>query len=158
MNSALIPLLLACLVLCALCAGCTSPTDAYLRPAITPSPPVTETPATTLATTATPERLETLPPEQYVDVQVTKERPDYTLHLVYNGGKGEINIQNVLMRATLSDGTVIEQYLNNNERHPRRGDELIVKGTRGSDRVEVYVTSGGRSYKVFDEPLVTHTF
>ena len=158
MNSALISLLLAGLVLCALSAGCTSPTDASLRPAVTPSPPVTGTPATTPVTTVTPERLETLPPEQYVDVQVTKERPDYTLHLVYNGGKGEINIQNVLMRATLSDGTVIEQYLNNNERHPRRGDELIVKGTRGSDRVEVYVTSGGRSYKVFDEPLVTHAF
>ena len=158
MNSALIPLLLACLVLCALFAGCTSPTDASLNPFVTPSPPATGTPSTTLAPAATPERLETLPPEQYVDVQVTKERPDYTLHLVYNGGKGEINIQNVLMRATLSDGTVIEQYLNNNERHPRRGDELIVKGTRGSDRVEVYVTSGGRSYKVFDESLVTHAF
>jgi len=158
MNSAPIFLLLAGLVLCALSAGCTSPTDAFLNPAVTTSPPVTDTTATTLATTATPERLETLPPEQFVDVQVTKERPDYTLHLIYNGGKGEVNIQNVLMRATLSDGTVVEQYLNNNERHPRRGDELIVQGTRGSDRVEVYVTSGGRSYKVFDESLVTHTF
>jgi hypothetical protein len=158
MNSALISLLLAGLVLCALSAGCTSPTDAYFKPAVTTSPPTTEPAATTLATTATPERLETLPPEQFVDVQVTKERPDYTLHLIYNGGKGEVNIQNVLMRATLSDGTVVEQYLNNNERHPRRGDELIVQGTRGSDRVEIYITSGGRSYKVFDEPMVTHAF
>lgn len=156
MNSALIPLLLAGLVLCALSAGCTSPTLASLNPSTTASPSETAPVATTAGTAATPERMETLPAEQYVDVQVTKERPDYTLHLLYEGGKGEVSVQQVLMKATLSDGEVIEQYLNNNERKPRRGDELIVKGTRGSDRVEIFVTSAGRTYKVFDEPLVTH--
>ncbi len=59
------------------------------------------------------------------------------------------------MRATLSDGQIIEEYLNNNERRPRRGDELVMKGTRGTDRVEVFVTSVGRTYKVFDEQLVS---
>lgn len=152
MNAALIPLVLAGLVLCALSAGCTSPTEAGFNVPVTPSP----APATP-ATTALPEPVATLPAGQDVDIQVTKERPDYTLHLIYNGGKGEITVQQILMRATLSDGTVTEQYLNNNERKPRRGDEIVIKGSRGSDRVEVFVTSGSQMYKVFDDVLVTHT-
>lgn len=158
MNSALIPLLLAGLVLCALSAGCTSPTSANLNPAVPPSPPATASATPTTGAAATPQQIETLPAEQTVDIQVTKERPDFSLHLLYNGGKGEVNVQKILMRATLSDGQVIEEYLNNNERRPRRGDELVVKGSRGTDRVEVFVTSVGRTYKVFDEPLVSRTY
>lgn len=156
MNSALIPLALAGLVLCALSAGCTSPTEAGFTPPVTPSPVPVST-AATAATVALPDRVATLPAGQDVDVQVTKERPDFTLHLLYNGGRGEVAVQQILMRATLSDGTVTEQYLNNNERKPRRGDELIIKGSRGPDRVEVFVTSGGQTYKVFDDTLITHT-
>jgi len=156
MNAALIPLVIAGLVLCALSAGCTSPTEAGFIDQVTLSPTPTSSAVTTM-TTALPEPLATLPAGQEVDIQVTKERPDYTLHLIYNGGKGEITVQQILMRATLSDGTVTEQYLNNNERKPRRGDEIVIKGSRGSDRVEVFVTSGGQMYKVFDDVLVTHT-
>lgn len=156
MNAALIPLVFAGLVLCALSAGCTSPTEAGFNPSVTPSPaPVS--PATIVTTAALPERVATLPAGQDVDIRVTKERPDYTLHLLYMGGGGDVTVQQIMMRATLSSGEVIEQYLNNNERKPRRGDELVIKGSRGSDRVEVYVTSAGQTYKVFDEPLVTHT-
>jgi hypothetical protein len=105
----------------------------------------------------TPVTVDTLPPEQFVDLQLTKERPDYTLHLLYNGGKGEISVQKIMMKVTLSDGQVIEQYMNDGQRKPRRGDELVIQGTRGSDRVEVFVTSAGKTYKALDRPMLTRS-
>jgi hypothetical protein len=157
MKYALIPAVLAGLVLCALSAGCTSPTQAEIKPVETATLP-TAVPTTFISTVvATPVPVETLPAEQYVDLQLSKERPDYTLHLIYNGGKGEGNVVNILMKATLSDGTVVEKYMNDGQRQPRRGDEIIIQGTRGSDRVEVFVTSAGRTYKVLDQPMMTHT-
>jgi hypothetical protein len=158
MKYALIPAVLAGLVLCALFAGCTSPTQAEIKPVETPTPVPTVISTIPVSTViATPVQVETLPAEQYVDLQLSKERPDYTLHLIYNGGKGEGNVVNILMKATLSDGTVVEKYMNDGERQPRRGDEIVIQGTRGSDRVEVYVTSAGRTYKVLDQQLATHT-
>ncbi|MGA2120498.1 MAG: hypothetical protein ABSG49_00475 [Methanoregula sp.] len=157
MKYALIPAVLAGLVLCALSAGCTSPTQTEIKPVETATLP-TAVPTTFISTVvATPVPVETLPAEQYVDLQLSKERPDYTLHLIYNGGKGEGNVVNILMKATLSDGTVVEKYMNDGQRQPRRGDEIIIQGTRGSDRVEVFVTSAGRTYKVLDQPMMTHT-
>lgn len=141
---------------CALTAGCTSPTQSGLAPVGTTVEPVTVTslPPPTAAL-VTPVAVETLPAEQFVDLQLTKERPDFTLHLLYNGGKGEAFVQNILMKVTLSDGTVVQQYMDEGTRQPSRGDELVIQGTRGSDRVEVFVTSAGRTYKVLDEPMIT---
>ena len=157
MKNALILAVMTGLVLCALSAGCTSPTEAEIRPPETTTLPA-PAPTTTISTVgSTPVQVDTLPPEQYVDLQLTKERPDYTLHLLYNGGKGEAFVQNILMKATLSNGEVIERYMNDGQRRPRRGDEIIIKGTRGSDRVEVFVTSVGRTYKALDQPMMTHT-
>ncbi len=156
MKYALFAAVLAGLALCALSAGCTSPTQAEIRPAETTMLPTTVPATPVLPVMATPVPVETLPAEQYVDLQLSKERPDYTLHLLYNGGKGQAFVQNVLMKATLSDGQVVEQYMNDNQRRPRLGDEIIIQGTRGSDRVEVFVTSAGRTYKVLDQPMITH--
>lgn len=142
---------------CALSAGCTSPTQAGLPPAETTAVPVPVTsPSIPIPSViATPVAVETLPSEQFVDLQLTKERPDFTLHLLYNGGKGEVFVQNILMKVTLSDGTVVQQYMDDGTRQPRRGDELVIQGTRGSDRVEIFVTSAGRTYKVLDKPMLT---
>ncbi|HEX3001621.1 MAG TPA: hypothetical protein VHN82_04530, partial [Methanoregula sp.] len=136
MNSAVTLLGLAGVVFCSLAAGCTRPTGALMKGAIPcPSVPVSITPDASASSPSVPVQVQTLPSEQYVDVQLSKERPDYTIHLLYNGGKGEVNIQNIFMKVTLPDGQVIEQYMNDNKRQPRRGDEIIVKGTRGSDHV-----------------------
>jgi len=155
MKSTLFLLTALVLVLCALSAGCTSPTQAEIKPVETPTP--LPTPATTSVATvmATPVAVNTLPAEQFVDLQLTKERPDFSLHLLYNGGKGELFVQNIMMRVTRSDGQVIEKYLNDGERKPRRGDELVIQGSRGSDRVEVFVTSAGTTYKAIDKPMIT---
>jgi outer membrane cobalamin receptor len=151
------PILLAAavLVVCALSAGCTSPTQVEISPAettvVTTQPPSTSTASVTVV--STPLAIETLPAEQSVDIVVYKQRPDATIHLVYNGGMGEIFVQNVMMRVTGSDGQVNERYLNDGTRKPRRGDELVMDGTRGSDRVAVFLTSAGKTYKIYDEPL-----
>jgi len=155
MKSPLFLLTAFVLVLCALLAGCTSPTQAEIKPVdiLTPIPsPVTSSIATVVAT---PLAVDTLPPEQFVDLQLTKERPDFSLHLLYNGGKGELFVQNIMMKVTRSDGQVIQQYLNDGQRKPRRGDELVIQGSRGNDRVEVFVTSAGKTYKVIDKPMIT---
>ncbi|MEI7856343.1 MAG: hypothetical protein WCH85_02450 [Methanomicrobiales archaeon] len=145
------------LVLCALSAGCTSPTQAEIKPTDTPTPQSTPVVSTSFPTAvSTPVAVDTLPPEQFVDLQLTKERPDFTLHLLYNGGKGEIYVQKVLMKVTLSDGRVIQQYLNDGLRKPRRGDELVIQGSRGNDRVEVFITSAGVTYKAIDKSMITN--
>jgi len=155
MKSTPILLAIAVLAVCALSAGCTSPTQVEIKPTetnvITTQPPATST--ATVTGVSTPLAVETLPAEQAVDIVVYKQRPDATIHLVYNGGMGEIFVQNVMMRVTGSDGQVNERYLNDGTRKPRRGDELVMDGTRGTDRVAVFLTSAGKTYKIYDEPL-----
>ena len=143
------------LVLCALMAGCTSPTSSEIKPAETPVPTTAPTTSTAVATVvATPDAVQTMPSEQFVDLSLYKQRPDSSIHLTYNGGKGAIYVQNVFMKVTLSNGEVIEKYMNDGSRKPRLGDEIVVDGTRGTDHVQVFVTSAGTTYKVIDEPLV----
>src|SRR5512137_803164 len=152
MKCSLILFATLCLILCALAAGCTSPTQAEIKPVettstLTPPPTISTSVATVVST---PLAVETLPAEQYVNIQVEKQRPDATIHLVYNGGKGAIFVQNVMMRVTRSDGQVVEKYLNDGNRKPRQGDELVIDGTRSSDQVVVFLTSAGKTYKIYD--------
>jgi len=143
------------LVLCALFAGCASPTGTRIEPAgtvVTTAPPATT--ITPVAVIPTPLPVETLPEEQSVDLVLSKQRPDSSIHLIYNGGKGEVFVQNIMMKITLSTGQVVQQYMNDGIRKPRRGDELVIAGTRGTDLVQVYVTSNGRTYKVMEKSLV----
>jgi hypothetical protein len=145
------------LVLCALSAGCTSPTQAEIKPLETtvPTPPPTISTSSSIATVvSTPVAVETLPAGQDVDIQIEKQRPDASIHLLFNGGEGEMFVQNIMMRVTRSDGQVEEQYLNDKTRKPRRGDELVMAGTRGSDQVVIFLTSSGKTYRIFDKPLM----
>jgi len=144
------------LVLCALSAGCTSPTQAEIKPqetTVSTTSPTLVTSSSTATVVSTPVAVETLPPGQYVNIQVEKQRPDASIHLLYNGGEGEVFVQNIMMRVTRSDGQVEEQYLNDGARKPRRGDELVMAGTRGSDQVVVFLTSSGKTYRIFDKPI-----
>ena len=136
-------------------AGCTSPTDSLMKAPVTPTPLPTAVPTSEAPVPTTPVAVNTLPPEQSVDVAVTKERPDASIHLLYNGGKGEMFVQSIMMRVTTSDGKITEQYLNDNTRKPRRGDELVMQGTRGSDRVQVYLASAGKMYQLIDESVIS---
>jgi hypothetical protein len=156
MKCSLILFVTLCFILCALVAGCTSPTQAEIKPLETTgvSTPLPTTSTSVATVVSTPLAVETLPAEKYVNINVEKQRPDATIHLVYNGGKGEIVVQNITMRVTRSDRTVPEEkYLNDGNRKPRRGDDLVMDGSRGSDQVVVFLTSAGKTYKIFDELL-----
>jgi hypothetical protein len=137
-----------------LSAGCTSPTSVQIPVEKTPVPLPTATPIPYTTTVIKPVAIETLPPEQFVDIRVTKERPDASIHVLYNGGKGEMFLQSILVVVNRSDGKVIEQVMNDNARKPRRGDEVIIQGTRGSDLITVYLTSAGKVYKFIEKPIV----
>jgi hypothetical protein len=143
------------LMVCVLFAGCTSPTDAKIKPFETtvPAPSPATTSSSTSTVVSTPISLETLPYEQNVGIHVEKQRPDATIHLIYTGGSGADNVWNIMMRVTRSDGTVEEKYLNDGTRRPRLNDELVMDGTRGIDQVAVFLTSAGKTYKIFDKPL-----
>jgi len=143
------------LMVCVLFAGCTSPTEAKIKPFVTtvPTPPTATTSSSTSTVVSTPQSVETLPYEQNVGILVEKQRPDATIHLIYTGGTGEDNVWNIMMRVTRSDGTVEEKYLNDGTRRPRLNDALVMDGTRGVDQVAVFLTSAGKTYKVFDKPL-----
>jgi hypothetical protein len=155
MQKSLVILAFFGLVLCALFAGCTSPTGAGIQTTGTPVPSLLPTfPISGTTVIPTPLPVETLPAEQDVDLVLSKQRPDSSIHLLYNGGKGEVFVQNIMIKVTLSNGQVVQQYLNDGNRKPRRGDELVIEGTRGTDLVQVYLTSAGRTYKVKEEPLV----
>jgi len=155
MKCTIVLLATSVLMVCVLFAGCTSPTEAKIKPFATtvPAPSPTTTSPSTSTVVSTPQSVETLPYEQNVDFQVEKQRPDASIHLIYTGGNGEDNVWNIMMRVTRSDGTVEEKYLNDGIRRPRPYDELVMDGTRGVDQVAVFLTSAGKTYKVFDKPL-----
>jgi len=144
------------LLLCVFFAGCTSPSEARIRPFETPVLPIPSPIIITSSTStvvSTPQALETLPYEQTVDIDVTKQRPDATIHLIFNGGIGEEYVQSIMMRVTRPDGTVEEKYITDGTRKPRPYDELVMEGTRGVDQVAVFITSLGKTSKIFDQPL-----
>jgi hypothetical protein len=143
------------LMFCALFAGCTSPTEVKINPIETtvPTPLPTITSTSTATVVSTPQSVETLPYEQNVDIHVEKQRPDASIHLLFNGGQGEGYVQNIMMRVTRSDGIVEEKYIKDGTLKPRRYDELVIDGTRGVDQVAVFITSSGKTYKVFDNPV-----
>jgi hypothetical protein len=148
------------LMLCILFAGCTSPTEARIKPLETTAPalPPTTTSPSTAPTVSTPQSVETLPYDQSVEIQVGKQRPDASIHLIYYGGPGEAYVQNIMMRVTRSDGTVEEKYMNDGTVKPRRYDELVMDGTKGVDQVVVFITSLGKTYKVYDSPVAYPQF
>jgi hypothetical protein len=146
----------ACVVLffCALFAGCTSPTQAEIKPvaSVIPTTALPVTTETVVETTTTLESVVPLPDELYVDLQLTKDRPTSKIHLLYNGGTGEIFVQNVTMKVTRSDGTVTYESMDGGLQ-PKKLDELIVQGTKTGDHCEVWVATAGKVYKIIDENL-----
>jgi hypothetical protein len=140
MKSSLPLLILAASVLLVL-AGCT---------AVPPSPPA----GIPTQTVPTPEPTETLPSGQSVTIQVDQKDPIYdTITVVFAGGEGQIAVTNIQVRATMSDGRVETRQL-----LPVKGDEVTFQGTRGTDRVEAWVTlNTGKTYKSVDTLLPHRT-
>jgi len=153
------------LLLCILASGCTEVVDGLLAPT-TPAPsslpatavttiPVTERPTlivTTASSVPTTEPVLTLPAERQVNLVLTKDRPTSEIHLLFQGGPGEIYITRVMMRVYTSE-TAYQEYIMSHGSKPIPGDEIVAPGTRSGDRCEVFVISAGSRYKVIDEPV-----
>jgi hypothetical protein len=150
------------LLLCVLTAGCTSDGDGGLlaTPTMVPSPTTanitmlaTQPPASTVATPSpvpTPEPVQVLPAERQVNLALTKDRPTSEIHLLFQGGPGEIFVTRVMMRVYTSE-TAYQEYIMSRGSKPIPGDEIVAPGTRSGDRCEVFVISAGTRYKVIDE-------
>ena len=127
----------------------------------TPSPaPSVVTPsvaATTQETDPYPREITYLPPATAVDIGIDKDRVYNTITVTFIGGPGQALVSNILVRVTTSEGLVQQKNFPVNAAGIGTGASIDLKGTRGSDRVEVFVTQGGVIYKLRDEN-VTHFY
>jgi hypothetical protein len=152
-SPALIILLCACFAGCATLPGMDTPATPV--PVTTPAVEITTAPvvATTFTTLPTFEPVRVLPAERQVSLALTKDRPTSEIHLLYQGGPGDIFLTRVMMRVYSSD-TLYQEYIMSNGRKPALNDEIVVPGTRTPDRCEVFVISSGTRYKIMDEKVV----
>jgi hypothetical protein len=156
MKHGILLILALIIVLCAFFSGCTTGpgTETPATTVPTTAPPVKPTTVTVVVTPSTTvptiEPVQTLPPEQQVDLVLTKDRPTSEIHLLYQGGPGDMFATRVMMRVYSSD-TAYTEYIMGNGRKPVLNDEIVAPGTRGGDRCEVFVISSGTRYKVMDE-------
>jgi len=147
----------ACIVLvsCALLAGCTSPTQAEIKPVDTAvvTTAATETTQTPVLTATTVEPVVPLPENLAIDLTLSKDRPTGKLTLILSGGPGMLVAQTVRMKATLADGTINDQLMNGGGQLTT-GSTIVIQGTRnGTDHCEVWVTTAGKVYKVIDQNI-----
>lgn len=133
-------------------AGCLGAENPPATPVPTTATPEPTTVATTVPGTDV-EPIQTLPPAQQVYLDLSKDRVYSDITLIYNGGGGEMFTDTIEMKVTRSDGQVIDQFMDNGAK-PKRGDTLVITGTRGSDHCVVWVTSAGIRYKVIEEDLL----
>lgn len=103
---------------------------------------------------ATPGPTMTLPPGQSVVIQVNEKDTSYaTISVVFSGGEAQVTTKDILVRVTRPDGEVLIGHL-----RPVKGDELVLQGSRDTDRIEVFVTlNSGVTYKVIDRLLPYRT-
>ncbi|MCK9580740.1 MAG: zinc ribbon domain-containing protein [Methanoregula sp.] len=89
-----------------------------------------------------------VPPESYL-IWLQEERNPITnrVTVIFNGGKGQRAVREVLVRLYRSDGQVMEQAF----RPLTIGEGASLQGTKFTDRVEVIITyNNGDSYTVID--------
>jgi len=136
-------------------AGCLTPEP----PAPTPAPTTVQTTKPTTVPTAVPTTkastipgpTETLPLQWPLSFTVEKSGMYSTTIIThFDGGKGLMYISRMDVRVTHPDGTV----LTNGMAKPKMGDTVEVRGTNGTDRVEVLVTmANGGIYTVIDQQM-----
>ncbi|MDI9634035.1 MAG: hypothetical protein QFX32_08300 [Methanolinea sp.] len=143
--------------LCILVAGCTQTPQGGVTPAPTTQPTtVAATPTQVPATPATPAQpgfIDGPVPAQYaVDVQVDRNtvaiKP--TIIVTFRGGKGINFVDSMDVVVSRSDGQVVTGSL----QRPSVNSQLELEGTRGTDRVEVFINLvTGDRYRVYNQAL-----
>lgn len=143
-------------------AGCTQPSTGPATQVQTPVPTTAQQTATT--TVATPVATPTLgyiqgplPAQYMVDVQVDRNTVAITPTIIatYRGGKGTNFVYSMDVTVTRSDGQVISKSLE----RPQVNSNLEIEGTRGTDRVEVFINLvNGERYRIYDQSLPFRTY
>jgi hypothetical protein len=166
-----IVIIAACIILI-FCSGCLSQQTTQLPvtqgETIPETPPasVTSLPATFPQLTETgitpttqqtvtdpfPQKVTDLPPANAVDIGIEKDRVYNTITVTFIGGRGQVLVKNILVRVTTSDGRAEQKNIPIGNQ-VSTGASVDMKGTQGSDRVEVFVTLGGVMYKLKDENM-----
>jgi len=129
-------------------AGCITPS---IPPGGSPGAPSGSTVPTL---TFTPGATEGIPLERAVTVSIAEKDPIYnTLDVTFAGGNGQVQVKDIDVLFTGSDGTTQTKKLT-----PVKGEAVTFQGTKGTDRVVVYVNYyDGSRYKVIDQPVPTRT-
>jgi hypothetical protein len=158
MKPVIIPVTALVIFLCVVASGCTSnsettPAATTVPATIFTSPPTTAVVSVTASPVVTAnEPVQLMPSAQQVNLLLTKDRPTSELHLLYQGGPGEIFTQKIVMQVYTSNTTYQEFVMSGGEK-PIPNDEIVAPGTRGGDRCVVFVYSAGTRYKVMDEKV-----
>lgn len=132
-------------------------TPAVTITSLTPTQPISTVTTTRPTAQQTidplPQDVTALPPAYAVDIGIEKDRVYNTITVTFTGGRGQVLVKDILVRVTKSDGTVEEKKIPVGNQ-VATGASVDIKGTQGSDRVEVFATLGGITYKVKDENMV----
>jgi hypothetical protein len=87
-----------------------------------------------------------MPANQVVYFDVQKDQVNKEITILFQRGPGENLISFADVRVTYPDGSVATGMLK-----PSQGNELVLKGSKGTDRVEVIAHMySGKSYRVWD--------
>jgi hypothetical protein len=130
-----------------LSAGCNSLPN---LPGTTNAVPTNAVPTNSFTTGPT----DVIPIERAVTISVAEKDPIYnTLDVTFSGGNGQIQVKDVEVVFTGSDGTTVTKMLK-----PEKGEIVTFQGTKGIDKVVVYVDYfNGNRYKVIDQLVQTRT-
>jgi hypothetical protein len=76
--------------------------------------------------------------------------PDITV--AFRGGEGQMLFRGAKIVLIREDGTTETKYLSSSASDQIKvGDSVTFRGSLGTDRVIIVVTTGGKDYKVLDE-------
>lgn len=143
------------MVLCIWMAGCSQPSQEQTTPTPTTMPVTTATTAVPTSPTQGPSPtagfIEGPLPSQYsVDVQVVRNTVATSpmITVTFRGGKGINFVHSMDVVVSRSDGQIVTGSLYK----PKVNDQLDLEGTRGTDRVEVFINLiTGDRYRVYDQ-------
>ena len=112
------------------------------------------TPGTGTTNTLTTSPTDAVPLESAVIVSVAEKDPIYnTLDVTFAGGNGQVQVKDIDVVFTGSDGTTTTKKLN-----PVKGELVTFQGTKGTDKVVAYANYfNGKRYKVVDQLVPTRT-
>ena len=119
-------------------------------PQMTTPPSAPGTSAGTTSPVPVTGTIEPLPRDFEVSVSIQPKDSAGRLIVQFDGGRGKSSVKEISVKLTRPDGTVDTRSMDMQARFP----EVTMQGSRGTDRVEVFVRFlSGKTYKVIDDQV-----